>query len=111
MASPTIPVFVDSAQGSFGDMIDIGVEIIHPNPIAVVAFPTAAVVRTLSQHGEAIQSIQEQLLGVPIRKELTALIFRVDIAEAENASLRARITGLRLHLLRQVQEHHRVDSA
>nr|GFD03361.1 hypothetical protein [Tanacetum cinerariifolium] len=32
-----------------------------------------------------------QLLRVPIQKELTALRFRVDIAEAENASLRARI--------------------
>ncbi|GKB69376.1 hypothetical protein Tco_0930788, partial [Tanacetum coccineum] len=31
------------------------------------------------------------LLGVPIQEELTALRFRVDITEAENASLRARI--------------------
>ncbi|GJS32698.1 hypothetical protein Tco_0531080 [Tanacetum coccineum] len=31
------------------------------------------------------------LLGVPIQEELTALRFRVDIAEAENASPRARI--------------------
>ncbi|GJT39203.1 hypothetical protein Tco_0939068 [Tanacetum coccineum] len=35
--------------------------------------------------------IQGHLLGVPIQEELTALRFRVDIAEAENASLRARI--------------------
>ncbi|GJR00305.1 hypothetical protein Tco_0523289 [Tanacetum coccineum] len=35
--------------------------------------------------------IQEHLLGVPIQEELTALRFRADIAEAENASLRARI--------------------
>ncbi|GKF73247.1 hypothetical protein Tco_0219579, partial [Tanacetum coccineum] len=34
---------------------------------------------------------REHLLGVPIQEELTALRFRVDIAEAENASLRARI--------------------
>nr|GEV63862.1 hypothetical protein [Tanacetum cinerariifolium] len=33
----------------------------------------------------------KQLLGVPIQEELTALRFRVDIAEAESASLRARI--------------------
>ncbi|GJZ15586.1 hypothetical protein Tco_0551263 [Tanacetum coccineum] len=35
----------------------------------------------------------EENLGDPIdiREELTALRFRVDIAEAENASLRARI--------------------
>nr|GEX02208.1 putative reverse transcriptase domain-containing protein [Tanacetum cinerariifolium] len=40
---------------------------------------------------EAIRGIHEQLLGVPIQEELTALRFRVDIAKAENASLRARI--------------------
>ncbi|GJT35751.1 hypothetical protein Tco_0926170 [Tanacetum coccineum] len=47
--------------------------------------------RTQAQHGEAIRGIQEHLLGVPIQEELTALRFRADIAEAENASLRARI--------------------
>nr|GEU86152.1 ribonuclease H-like domain-containing protein [Tanacetum cinerariifolium] len=39
----------------------------------------------------AILGMQEQLLGVPIQEELAALRFRVDIAEAENALLRARI--------------------
>ncbi|GJS36145.1 putative reverse transcriptase domain-containing protein [Tanacetum coccineum] len=50
-----------------------------------------SMVRTQAQHGEAIRGIQEHLLGVPIQEELTALRFRADIAEAENASLRARI--------------------
>ncbi|GKG42384.1 hypothetical protein Tco_0476682, partial [Tanacetum coccineum] len=35
--------------------------------------------------------MQGHLLGVPIQEKLIALRFRVDIAEAENASLRARI--------------------
>ncbi|GKA64571.1 hypothetical protein Tco_0764278 [Tanacetum coccineum] len=65
-------------------------DIIHPEPVAVVAFPAATVVRTLAQHGEAIRGIQEQLVGVPIQEELMALRFRIDIAEAEIASLRAR---------------------
>nr|GEZ10752.1 hypothetical protein [Tanacetum cinerariifolium] len=73
------------------DPIDIRMYIIHPEPVAVVAFLAAAVVRTQAQHGEAIRAIHEQLLGVPIQEELTALRFRIDIAEAENASLRARI--------------------
>ncbi|GKC69218.1 hypothetical protein Tco_1115101, partial [Tanacetum coccineum] len=64
MDAPTIPV---SAEENLGDPIDIKVDIIHPEPVAAVAFPAAAV------------------------EELTALRFRVDIAEAENASLRARI--------------------
>nr|GFC42374.1 hypothetical protein [Tanacetum cinerariifolium] len=31
--------------------------------------------------------MKEQLLGVPIQEELTALRFRVDVADVENASL------------------------
>nr|GFA66195.1 hypothetical protein [Tanacetum cinerariifolium] len=65
MATPAIPV---STKENLGDPIDIRMDIIHPEPVAV-----------------------EQLLGVLIQAELTALRFRVDIAEAENASLRARI--------------------
>ncbi|GJW60589.1 putative reverse transcriptase domain-containing protein [Tanacetum coccineum] len=64
MAAPTVPV---SAEENLGDPIDIRVDIIHPEPVATIAFPAVAV------------------------EELTALRFRVDIAEAENASLRARI--------------------
>ncbi|GJZ10893.1 hypothetical protein Tco_0545652 [Tanacetum coccineum] len=55
MAAPTILVF---AEENLRDSINIRMDIIHPEPVNVVAFPTAAV---------------------------------VDIAEAENASLRARI--------------------
>ncbi|GJR42351.1 hypothetical protein Tco_1310454 [Tanacetum coccineum] len=64
MAASTIPV---SAEENLGDPIDIRVDIIHPEPVAAVAFPAAAI------------------------EELTALRFRADIAEAENASLRVRI--------------------
>ncbi|GKF96838.1 hypothetical protein Tco_0292659, partial [Tanacetum coccineum] len=64
MAAPTIPV---SAEENLGDPIDIRMDIIHPKPIAVVAFPVATI------------------------EELTALRFRVDIVEAKNASLHARI--------------------
>ncbi|GJT73654.1 hypothetical protein Tco_1032940 [Tanacetum coccineum] len=88
MAAPTIPV---SAEENLGDPIDIKMDIIHLEPVVVVAFPAAVVVRTQSQHVEAMRGIHEHLLGVPIQEEQTALRFRVDIAEAENASLRARI--------------------
>ncbi|GJW31383.1 putative reverse transcriptase domain-containing protein [Tanacetum coccineum] len=88
MAASNIPV---SAEENLGDPIDIRVDIIHPEPVAAVAFPAAAIVRTQAQHGEAIRGIQEHLLGVPTQEEMTALRFRADIAEAENASLRARI--------------------
>ncbi|GKG44009.1 hypothetical protein Tco_0483102, partial [Tanacetum coccineum] len=73
------------------DMIDIGVDIIYLEPVTAVDFPAAAVVRTLAQHGEAIRGIHRNLLGLPIQEELIALRLRVDIDEAENASLRARI--------------------
>ncbi|GKC17587.1 hypothetical protein Tco_1014369, partial [Tanacetum coccineum] len=88
MAAPTIPV---SAEENLGDPIDSRMYIIHPEPVTVVSFPAAAFVRTQAQYGEAIRGIREHLLRVPIQEELTALRFRVDIAEAENASLRARI--------------------
>ncbi|GKD05646.1 hypothetical protein Tco_1180620, partial [Tanacetum coccineum] len=64
MAITTILV---SSEENLGDPIDIRMDIIHPKPIAV------------------------HLLGVPIQEELMALRFMVDIAEAKNASLRARI--------------------
>nr|GEV15067.1 hypothetical protein [Tanacetum cinerariifolium] len=64
IASPTILV---SAEKNLGDPIDIRVDIIHPEPIVSVAFPAASI------------------------EELTTLRFRVDIAEVENTSLRARI--------------------
>ncbi|GJQ92057.1 hypothetical protein Tco_0003196 [Tanacetum coccineum] len=54
-------------EGESWDPIDIRVDIIHLEPVAAVAFPAAAV------------------------EELTAMRFRVDIAEAENPSLCAKI--------------------
>nr|GEW46504.1 hypothetical protein [Tanacetum cinerariifolium] len=88
MVAPIIPA---SVEENLGDPIDIRVDIIHPEPVAAVSFPAAAVVRTQAQHREAIGGIQDHLLGVLIQEELTALRFRVDIAEAENTSLHARI--------------------
>nr|GEU30314.1 hypothetical protein [Tanacetum cinerariifolium] len=88
MDAPTIPV---STEEKLRDPIDIRVDIIHPEPVATVSFPAAAVVRAQAQHEEAIRGMQEQLSGLPIQEELTALRFRVDIAKAENALLRAKI--------------------
>ncbi|GJY25681.1 hypothetical protein Tco_0400407, partial [Tanacetum coccineum] len=34
MVAPTIPVSADSFEGSFRDTIDIGVDVIHPVPVA-----------------------------------------------------------------------------
>nr|GEZ71933.1 hypothetical protein [Tanacetum cinerariifolium] len=99
MDAPTILVFVEE---NLGDLIDIRVDIIHPEPVTAVAFPTTAV------------------------EDLTALRFKVDIAEAENASLHARIKTTeeiekitrsqermaRMEMERQlasVQESHRHD--
>ncbi|GJX29061.1 hypothetical protein Tco_0237140 [Tanacetum coccineum] len=126
IATPTIPVVDDSSEGNFRDTVDIGVDVIHPVPVALVVFPATTVVTTLALHGEAIQGIHEHLLGVPIHEELTALRFRVDIVEAENASLCATIRTMeavetvtrnherlaRIEIERQlasVQESHRQD--
>nr|GEU88764.1 hypothetical protein [Tanacetum cinerariifolium] len=102
MVASTTPISTDSAQRSFEDMIDIGVDIIYLEPVTTVAFPAASV------------------------EKLTALRFRVDITEAENASLRTRIETNKAfkkitrnherlariwieHQLAAVQESHRQD--
>ncbi|GKA21718.1 hypothetical protein Tco_0701707 [Tanacetum coccineum] len=56
MAAPTIPI---SVEKNLRDSIDIRMNIIHPKPVAVVAFPAATVVRTLARHEEVIGDIQE----------------------------------------------------
>nr|GEX53400.1 hypothetical protein [Tanacetum cinerariifolium] len=65
MAASTIHV---SIEESLGDPIDIRMNIIHPEPVVVVAFPVAIVVKTLARHGEVIGSIQERLLEMPIQR-------------------------------------------
>ncbi|GJS01543.1 hypothetical protein Tco_0318051 [Tanacetum coccineum] len=51
MVAPTILV---SVEENLGDPIDIRVDIIHPEPVAAVAFPVASILRTQAQHEEAI---------------------------------------------------------
>ncbi|GJY47870.1 hypothetical protein Tco_0437826 [Tanacetum coccineum] len=88
MAAPTIPV---SAEENLRDPIGIRVDIIHPEPVAEVDFPAAAVVRTQAQHRKAIRGIFEHLQVVPIDEEMSTLRFRMGMAEAGNASLRGKI--------------------
>ncbi|GKE82168.1 hypothetical protein Tco_1552168, partial [Tanacetum coccineum] len=60
----------------------------------VMVAPTIPVVADSSEgnFGDTIDiGVDEHLLGVPIQEELTALRNRVDIVEAENASLRPTI--------------------
>ncbi|GJU62425.1 hypothetical protein Tco_1244260 [Tanacetum coccineum] len=87
MAAPTISIL---AEENLKDPIDIRVDIIHPEPVAAVAFPAAAVVGTQAQHEEAIRGILEHLQGVPIEKDISTLRFRMSMAEAENTSLRGK---------------------
>ncbi|GKC48054.1 hypothetical protein Tco_1065776 [Tanacetum coccineum] len=65
MAAPTIPVF---GEENLGDPIDIRMDIIHPEPVVVVAFPAATVVRTLARYKEVIGGIQERLLEMPTQR-------------------------------------------
>ncbi|GJV12085.1 hypothetical protein Tco_1353626 [Tanacetum coccineum] len=91
MDAPTIPVSADSSEGNFGDAIDIGVYVVHPVPVTVVAFPAVTIVTILARHKEAIRGIHEYLQGVPIEEEMSTLRFKMGMAEAENASLRGKI--------------------
>ncbi|GJU55192.1 hypothetical protein Tco_1228906 [Tanacetum coccineum] len=99
MTAPIIPV---SGEENLRDPINIKMDIIHPEPIAVVAFPAATVVRTLAQHREVIGGIQERLLEMPtqrweeIKEELLTLRDRANRAETEGITLRARVRSLEL---------------
>nr|GEV26773.1 hypothetical protein [Tanacetum cinerariifolium] len=86
MDAPTLPF---SVEKNLGDPIEIRVDIVHPAPANV--FPTATMVRTLAQHGEAIRGIHGHLQGVPINEEMNALRFRMGLDEEENASLRGQV--------------------
>nr|GEU66937.1 ribonuclease H-like domain-containing protein [Tanacetum cinerariifolium] len=92
MAAPNIHV---SAEENLGDPIDIRMDIIHPEPVPVVAFPTATVVRTLARHGEVIGGIQERLLEMPtqrweeIEEELLTLRERAQVGQRQRGSLYA----------------------
>nr|GEV12534.1 hypothetical protein [Tanacetum cinerariifolium] len=95
MVAPTTPVSVDSFERSFRDTINIDVDVIHPMPLALVFFLAATVVMTLAQQEEAIRGIQEHLIEVRIQEELRALRDKVDVSEAESASLHATIRTMR----------------
>ncbi|GKC20001.1 hypothetical protein Tco_1022151 [Tanacetum coccineum] len=94
MDAPTSPTHAGPSGEGHDDTVDIRVDRIHPAPVAVVVFPAATVVATLARLGEAIRGIHEHLQGVPINEEMMALRFRVEIAEAENASLHGKIRTL-----------------
>ncbi|GJT45164.1 hypothetical protein Tco_0953879 [Tanacetum coccineum] len=85
------PTILVSAEGNFRDAIDIGMDVVHPVPVAVVAFLTVTIVTTLACYGEAIRGIHEHLQGVPIEEDMSTLRFRIGMAEAENAYLRVKI--------------------
>nr|GEW44831.1 hypothetical protein [Tanacetum cinerariifolium] len=70
MAAPTIPV---SAEENLREPIDIRMNIIHPEPIAIVAFPAATVVRTLARHGERERASRAETEGITLRARVRSL--------------------------------------
>ncbi|GKF47801.1 hypothetical protein Tco_0137603, partial [Tanacetum coccineum] len=78
MAAPTIPV---SAKENLGDPIDSRMYIIHPEPVAVVTFPAAAVAENASLRArikttEAIEKItrnRERQARIKIEQQLAAV--------------------------------------
>ncbi|GKD18063.1 hypothetical protein Tco_1207221 [Tanacetum coccineum] len=94
MDAPALPALAGLSGEGQDATTDIRVDRIYPVPVAEVVFPAATVMATLARHGEAIRGIREHLQGVPINEEIMALRFRVEIAEAENASLRGRVRTL-----------------
>ncbi|GJZ01526.1 zinc finger, CCHC-type containing protein [Tanacetum coccineum] len=72
MVAPVISVSADSPEESFGDTIEIIVDVIHHVPITLAVFPASTVVMRLVEHWEEIQ----------------------DMAEIERITLHARVRSL-----------------
>ncbi|GKE12374.1 hypothetical protein Tco_1415925, partial [Tanacetum coccineum] len=72
MATPTVSVFAYSPKESFGDTIEIGVDVIHPVPVIAAVFSASTIVIRLAEHEEDIQ----------------------DMAETERITLRTRVRSL-----------------
>ncbi|GKA19511.1 hypothetical protein Tco_0699426 [Tanacetum coccineum] len=53
-------------------------DVVHPVPVAVVAFLAVTIVTTLACYGEAIRGIHEHLQGVPIEEDMSTLRFRIE---------------------------------
>ncbi|GKA33349.1 hypothetical protein Tco_0719716 [Tanacetum coccineum] len=94
MDAPIFPTSVASSEESHDDTVDIGVDRVHPVPVAEVVFPAATVIATLDIHGGAIRGIYEHLQRVPVDEDVIALRFKVEIVESENTSLLGRIKTL-----------------
>nr|GFB92702.1 hypothetical protein [Tanacetum cinerariifolium] len=85
MVALDVSISTDSPDESFGDTIEISVDVTHPLPVTLAVFPVLTIVMRIAQHGEGIQGIHE---------ELSALRDREDVAEAERATLYATIRSM-----------------
>nr|GEW38162.1 hypothetical protein [Tanacetum cinerariifolium] len=117
MDTPAVFVSVNSPEESFRETIKIGVDVTHHIPVTSAIFPASVIVMRLAQHGEAIRGIQEHLLEVPVHAELRTLRDRLDVAEAERATLRATVrlmgaveTSLRNHMRDERQTRIETES-
>nr|GEW66588.1 hypothetical protein [Tanacetum cinerariifolium] len=62
MVVPAISVSADSLEESFGDTIEIDVDVTHPVPVTLAVFSASIVMMRLDQHGVAIRGIHDHLL-------------------------------------------------
>nr|GEW43476.1 hypothetical protein [Tanacetum cinerariifolium]GEX29326.1 hypothetical protein [Tanacetum cinerariifolium] len=72
MVDLVISISAYSSEESNGDTIEIGVDVIHPEPDTPAIFPVSTIVVRLVEHGEALQ----------------------DVIEAERITLRVRVRSL-----------------
>ncbi|GJZ85920.1 putative ribonuclease H-like domain-containing protein [Tanacetum coccineum] len=65
MAAPTVSISADSLEESFGDTIEIEMNVVYHVPITLTVFPISTVLMRLAEHREVIHGIQERLLEMP----------------------------------------------
>ncbi|GKB02350.1 hypothetical protein Tco_0830439 [Tanacetum coccineum] len=97
------PIQLIPLEESHDDTVDIGVDRVHPVPVAEVAFPAATVIATLDRHGGAIRGIYEHLQRVPVDEDVIALRFKVEIELEFRRILLSGNCGFKMESLRTRQ--------
>ncbi|GKC21276.1 hypothetical protein Tco_1023426, partial [Tanacetum coccineum] len=100
MAASTIPV---SAEENLRDPIDIRVNVIHPEPVAVVAFPAAAIVMAASTIPVSAEENLGDLIDIRVDvihpKPVAVVAFPAAAIVRTQAQHGEAIRGIQEHLL------------
>ncbi|GKE61764.1 hypothetical protein Tco_1512131, partial [Tanacetum coccineum] len=76
---------------SDGDMIEIGVDVVHPEPDTPFVFPVSTIIVRLVEHEEAIQGMCEHLVEMTTQRSLGDIKTKIHGIVRDEREARARI--------------------